>query len=92
DQDANIIFGHAVNEDMGDTLKITVIATGFGEEVRSNIDPKRRMMEELRTINRPQPIEIPQPMPTQQVVNGMPSYNNSDEKEIPAFLRKRRRI
>ncbi|MFZ5950267.1 MAG: cell division protein FtsZ [Candidatus Rifleibacteriota bacterium] len=92
DQDANIIFGHAVNEDMGDTLKITVIATGFGEEVRSNIDPKRRMMEELRTINRPQPIEIPQPMPTQQVVNGLPSYNNSDEKEIPAFLRKRRRI
>jgi len=92
DQDANIIFGHAVNEDMGDTLKITVIATGFGEEVRSNIDPKRRMMEELRTVNRPQPIEILQPMPTQQVVNGMPSYNNSDEKEIPAFLRRKRRI
>lgn len=91
DPDANIIFGHAVNEDMGDTLKITVIATGFGEEVRSNADPKRRIMEELRTVNRPQIIEVPQ-MPQQQVVNGMPSYNSSDEKEIPAFLRKRRRV
>ncbi len=91
DPDANIIFGHAVNEDMGDTLKITVIATGFGEEARSSVDNKRRFMEEVRTVNRPPVIEVPT-MPQQQVVNGMPSYNSSDEKEIPAFLRKRRRV
>lgn len=91
DPDANIIFGHAVNEDMGDAIKITVIATGFGEEVKSGVDPKRKIMEELRTISRPQIVEAP-PMTQQQVVNGIPSYNTADEKEIPAFLRKRRKL
>ncbi|GAB4276987.1 MAG: cell division protein FtsZ [Candidatus Rifleibacteriota bacterium] len=89
DPDANIIFGHAVNEDMGDSLKITVIATGFGEEAKSGVDPKRRIMEELRTVNRP---VIETPMPQQQVVNGTPSYSNVDDREVPAFLRKRRRV
>jgi cell division protein FtsZ len=28
-EDANIIFGSVINEDMGEAMKITVIATGF---------------------------------------------------------------
>jgi cell division protein FtsZ len=89
DPEANIIYGHAVSEEMGDALKITVIATGFGEEVRATADPKRRVMEELRTVNR----AIETPAPQAQVVNGTPNYNNSnaDDREVPAFLRKRRR-
>jgi cell division protein FtsZ len=31
DEDANIIFGAVINEDLGDEISITVIATGFGE-------------------------------------------------------------
>jgi len=31
DEDANIIFGAVINEDLGDEICITVIATGFGE-------------------------------------------------------------
>jgi cell division protein FtsZ len=31
DEDANIIFGAVIDESMGDELRITVIATGFGE-------------------------------------------------------------
>lgn len=88
DADCNIIFGTSVSEDMGDAMKITVIATGFGEEARSGVDPKRRIMEELRTVSRP---VIDNPVSTQQVVNGAPSYNNVDDREVPAFLRKRRR-
>ncbi|MDP9129080.1 MAG: cell division protein FtsZ, partial [Candidatus Binatota bacterium] len=30
--DANIIFGAVIDETMGDEIRITVIATGFGEE------------------------------------------------------------
>lgn len=87
DPDANIIYGHAVNDDMGDEIKITVIATGFGEEARSAIDNKKRILDELRTVNR-QPIEIPQPV----AVNASPSYNASlDDREVPAFLRRRAR-
>lgn len=93
DPDANIIFGTAINEEMGDKIKITVIATGFGEEARAALDPKKRIIEELRTVtNRPieQP-QIPVQQPVQQVVNG--TYGNqsiADSREIPAFLRKRR--
>ncbi|OGK11435.1 MAG: cell division protein FtsZ [Candidatus Riflebacteria bacterium GWC2_50_8] len=87
DPDANIIYGHAVNDDMGDEIKITVIATGFGEEARSAIDNKKRILDELRTVNR-QPIEIPQPV----AINASPSYNASlDDREVPAFLRRRAR-
>lgn len=32
-EDANIIFGSAINPNMGDALKVTVIATGFEEPV-----------------------------------------------------------
>jgi cell division protein FtsZ len=93
DPDANIIFGTAINEEMGEKIKITVIATGFGEEARAALDPKKRIIEELRTVtNRPieQP-QIPVQQPVQQVVNG--TYGNqsiADSREIPAFLRKRR--
>ncbi|MFA6748327.1 MAG: cell division protein FtsZ [Candidatus Riflebacteria bacterium] len=93
DPDANIIFGTAINEEMGEKIKITVIATGFGEEARAALDPKKRIIEELRTVtNRPieQP-QIPVQQPAQQVVNGTyGSQSIADSREIPAFLRKRR--
>jgi len=87
DPDANIIYGHAVNDNMGDEIKITVIATGFGEEARSAIDNKKRILDELRTVNRA-PVEIQQPV----AVNAPPSYNAAlDDREVPAFLRRRAR-
>ena len=33
--DANIIFGAVIDESMGDELRVTVIATGFGEQARA---------------------------------------------------------
>lgn len=33
-EDANIIFGASVDENMGDAIKVTVIATGFDQQVR----------------------------------------------------------
>jgi cell division protein FtsZ len=35
DDDANIIFGAVINEQMGDEVRITVIATGFGNQDRA---------------------------------------------------------
>ena len=32
DEEANIIFGTVLDEDMGDDVKITVIATGFDKK------------------------------------------------------------
>jgi cell division protein FtsZ len=39
DDDANIIFGAVIDESMGDKLRITVIATGFGEPERAAAPP-----------------------------------------------------
>ncbi|GAB1353222.1 MAG TPA: cell division protein FtsZ [Candidatus Rifleibacterium sp.] len=86
DPDANIIFGTAVNDAMGGAIRITVIATGFGEEIKSGIDAKKRILDDIRTVRPIQETYVPQ----QQVVNAPPTYNTSDEREIPTFLRKRR--
>jgi cell division protein FtsZ len=40
DDDANIIFGAVIDESMGDEVRITVIATGFGERVTLVDKPK----------------------------------------------------
>lgn len=38
DQDANIIFGAGIDESLGDSIKITVIATGFEEKAEEKIN------------------------------------------------------
>ncbi len=48
DEDANIIFGAVVDESMGDEVRITVIATGFGESASAT-----------RPAPRPQPEVAP---------------------------------
>ncbi len=45
-EDANIIFGAVIDEDIGDEIRITVIATGFGEQAKAETppEPARRPM------------------------------------------------
>jgi len=40
DDDANIIFGAVIDESMGDEVRITVIATGFGEQIAAAEKPR----------------------------------------------------
>ena len=40
DEDANIIFGAVIDESMGDEVRITVIATGFGESTSARTAPR----------------------------------------------------
>ena len=42
DEEANIIFGAVIDESMGDEVRITVIATGFGEHVEAGEKPRPR--------------------------------------------------
>jgi cell division protein FtsZ len=50
DDEANIIFGAVIDEQMGDEVRITVIATGFGAEDRAR-EPIRAI--ERESIERP---------------------------------------
>jgi len=51
--DANVIFGAVIDESMGDSLSITVIATGFGKG-----DVKAKSAEQLRAMTSPRIYEI----------------------------------
>ena len=44
-EDANIIIGLVINEDLGDSIKITAIATGFG----ASFEKGRRQAEEMKS-------------------------------------------
>jgi len=52
DPDANIIFGAVIDESMGDEVRITVIATGFGEPAVKQPAP-RPSATEARADSRP---------------------------------------
>ncbi|HZW82615.1 MAG TPA: cell division protein FtsZ [Candidatus Deferrimicrobium sp.] len=62
DPEANIIFGAVIDENLGDEVRVTVIATGFDQR------PARRETSDLDI---------------------KPFAGNSEELDIPAFLRRR---
>jgi cell division protein FtsZ len=92
-EDANIIFGTVIDENMGDEIRITVIATGFEDLNRRKNNlvnmpgmngHKRDDLSKpayLRKDNRP----IDQ-LPT--VKMGMIDDNDDPDLEIPTFLRR----
>ncbi len=70
--DANIIFGAVIDEDMGDELQITVIATGFEEGAGARV--KEKPSRPLSAVSKM--IDFPVPAV------------DSDDLDIPAFLRR----
>lgn len=87
DPNANLIFGAVVDESMGDTLRITVIATGFGQ-IRT-ARPARFGGERVSTIPQVPPQELQRPVLNLNEEQQAPNYE--DNLEIPTFLRRRMR-
>ncbi len=56
--DANLIFGAVVDANAGEELRVTVIATGFGDQARSSASQQVGM---VRPLTRPVPLETPAP-------------------------------
>lgn len=56
DPDANIIFGTALDESLGDEIRITVIATGFDKI--PVISPKKENKEEVKEENEPRVVNV----------------------------------
>ena len=84
--DVNVIFGAVINPDMKDAVRITVIATGFE---RSGVSSKRII--EAPSVKR-EPSNFS--MNTQQTESVGKSFQprsmNTEDLDIPAFLRKQR--
>lgn len=92
DQEVNMIFGSVINENLKEEIVVTVIATGFNEEV---IQPKpsrpafgQQKPSSTGTVKREQqPREEAQPEPVRSSSVQQPE----DTLDIPTFLRNRNR-
>jgi cell division protein FtsZ len=88
--DANIIIGLVINEEMGDRIKVTAIATGFG-----TVFEKGRRPEEIRQVLTPAPAKVDRDLPTfirerqREVRTFSRPAMDEEEYDIPTFLRKR---
>jgi cell division protein FtsZ len=95
--DVNLIFGAVVDENMGDSIRITVIATGFDRSVSSSEGEQsffrgtssQKAVDRLSSVDQnQQKIEQTQSVrtsPREQYV-----YSSDVDVDMPAFLRKNR--
>ncbi len=99
DENANIIYGQIVDESMGDTVRITVIATGFNADAfggNTQRDYSRKDLFASTAQNSaasasatltPAASPISTPAPSRTTVNSANRF--ADEDYIPDFLKRR---
>ena len=95
-EDANIIIGVVIDEEMGDTIKVTAIVTGFGD--RFGVTEQKPSFAGIAAVPKPSVLSIDTPTfirdqkkaegprPTRHV--GSISFDDEDAYDIPTFLRK----
>jgi cell division protein FtsZ len=71
DQNANVIFGAVIDDSIGDEVRVTVIATGFGGQSRRRRRPTREN-------------ELEAPLPA---ASAPEAFDSSQELDVPSFLR-----
>jgi len=94
-EDANIIIGLRVDEELGDMLKVTAIATGFGDRFdieKGKIEPKVTRLQGVSRIDLDRPTFERKSEQGQRraPVSRQPSFliDEDDQFDIPTFLRK----
>jgi cell division protein FtsZ len=71
DQNANVIFGAVIDDSIGDEVRVTVIATGFGGQARRRRRPARET-------------DLEAPLPA---TSAPEAFDTSQELDVPSFLR-----
>jgi len=93
-EDANIIIGLLVDENLGESLKVTAIATGFGdrfERDKERVEKVTRIQGVSRTDwDRPTFERNREEAPRRPAPTRQPSFlaDEEDQYDIPTFLRK----
>lgn len=82
DDDANIIFGAVIDENLTDEMKITVIATGFDKESAS-------LGTAAATTVMPVPPPRYVPRPADDLPRPMMANSRVDDLDVPTFIRKK---
>jgi cell division protein FtsZ len=96
DPDANIIFGTVIDESLKDTVKVTVIATGFDQSPAKVLAAAEEAPRPAKQKT-PDPFPVIQQTPTYEFVTkgGAPAWEPSsfsdkqwDSYETPSFIRR----
>jgi cell division protein FtsZ len=94
--DVQINFGVVMDEKMGDSVKVTVIATGFQRDSLPEFE-RRSQHFPFSPTNAPaearssQPSETPASTPEAEPIAAETDKEHKDDYEMPALLRKQRR-
>ncbi|MEJ7844182.1 MAG: cell division protein FtsZ [Acidimicrobiales bacterium] len=83
--DANIIFGAVIDDEMGDEVRVTVIAAGFDRWEGAGAEPG-----EERQAPPPRPrfgTEAPPPPPPRRDVFAAAPDDSDDDFDVPSFLK-----
>ena len=76
--DANIIFGNVIDDSLGDAIRVTVIATGFGPG-----DAQRAKPAETRTAG--EAVKVAAQVTARN--QAAESDDDDDDFDVPSFLR-----
>jgi cell division protein FtsZ len=93
-ENANIIFGAVLDENMKESVKITVIAAGFREVARKQQPQRQSYLPKTWKGAREQQVEqdrLPEPPPVMRPVQPAPEIVQevqADDLEVPTFLRR----
>jgi cell division protein FtsZ len=93
--DVNLIFGAVLDESLGDALRITVIATGFeGNSINTRRETKVESKQNTYAKQRPLPSmedkeDAGESYEPRREPYEFPTRINTDDLDVPAFLRKR---
>ena len=88
--DVNLIFGAVINPDMGEEIRITVIATGFDSSSAHSRSTRTRFSEALsQSSSESAKSKNEENVTTRNLAEFGTQIYNTDEIEVPAFLRNR---
>jgi cell division protein FtsZ len=95
--EVNLIFGAVIDESMGENLRITVIATAFEGNAMQSTMGKRRSSHNDYAQQRPLPSMVDKNPEEEEATSRresgdsyeFPTRINTDDLDVPAFLRKR---
>ncbi len=89
--DVNMIFGAVIDPDMGDDIRITVIATGFERTGMPRRVTQVRPSIQQRLNERPlEPVSVEAQNAPAQNAEFKPTTFNTEDLDIPTFLRNRK--
>ncbi len=89
DEDANIIFGAVIDESLKDEIRITVIATGFSDHAFEDIFSTSEVLPQEEIEENVIETEKNDETVVKETVKN--DDNNSDDLDIPTFLRMSRK-